>query len=44
MQAGTATEVYDETWMSAVGLYGAHAILDDLAATFNVDPIDGSRP
>jgi hypothetical protein len=24
--------------MSAVGLYGAQAILDDLAATFGVDP------
>ena len=38
VQAGTAHEMSDETWMSAVGLYGAQAILDDLAATFGVDP------
>ena len=38
VQAATAHEMSDETWMSAVGLYGAQAILDDLAATFGVDP------
>ena len=38
VQAGTAHEMSDETWMSAVGMYGAQAILDDLAATFGVDP------
>jgi iron complex transport system substrate-binding protein len=38
VQAGTALEMSDETWMSAVGLFGAHTVLDDLAATFGVDP------
>ncbi|MET0461372.1 MAG: ABC transporter substrate-binding protein [Ilumatobacteraceae bacterium] len=38
VQADTAHEMSDETWMSAVGMYGAQAILDDLAATFGVDP------
>lgn len=28
----------DTTWMSAVGIQGAQSILDDLAATFGVDP------
>ncbi len=28
----------DTTWMSAVGMQGAQSILDDLAATFGVDP------
>ena len=32
VQAGHAYEVPDETWMSAVGVFGAHSILDDLAA------------
>ncbi|NUT10747.1 MAG: iron siderophore-binding protein, partial [Nonomuraea sp.] len=31
-------EVSDLTWMSAVGLQGAHAMLDDLARLFGVDP------
>jgi iron complex transport system substrate-binding protein len=35
---GQIHEVSDLTWMSAVGMQGAHAILDDLAATFGVDP------
>jgi iron complex transport system substrate-binding protein len=35
---GQIHEVPDLTWMSAVGMQGAHAILDDLAATFDVDP------
>ncbi|HYH29676.1 MAG TPA: iron-siderophore ABC transporter substrate-binding protein [Pseudonocardia sp.] len=35
---GEIHEVSDLTWMSAVGMQGAHAILDDLAATFGVDP------
>lgn len=35
---GTKHEVSDLTWMSAVGMQGAHAILDDLAAEFSVDP------
>jgi iron complex transport system substrate-binding protein len=34
--AGDAVE--DLTWMTAVGLQGAHVILDDLAATFEVSP------
>ena len=35
---GRIHEVPDLRWMSAVGVQGAHAILDDLAATFGVDP------
>jgi iron complex transport system substrate-binding protein len=35
---GKVHEVSDTTWMTAVGLQGAHAILDDLAAGFGVDP------
>ncbi|MER5426408.1 ABC transporter substrate-binding protein [Streptosporangium roseum] len=35
---GAKHDVADITWMSAVGIQGAHAILDDLAATFEVDP------
>ncbi|MGI5168584.1 ABC transporter substrate-binding protein [Spirillospora sp. CA-253888] len=35
---GTKTDVADVTWMSAVGLQGAHAVLDDLAKQFGVDP------
>ncbi|GAA4223450.1 iron-siderophore ABC transporter substrate-binding protein [Streptosporangium album] len=35
---GTKHDVADVTWMSAVGIQGAHAILDDLATTFGVDP------
>ncbi|GIF78545.1 ABC transporter substrate-binding protein [Asanoa siamensis] len=35
---GQLHEVNDLTWMSAVGMFGAHIILDDLAATFGVDP------
>jgi iron complex transport system substrate-binding protein len=35
---GTAVEMSDETWMSAVGMFGAHAVVDDLAELFGVDP------
>lgn len=35
---GEQHEVSDLTWMSAVGIQGAHAILDDLAKFFAVDP------
>lgn len=38
VQAGNAVEQSDEIWMSAVGMFGAHAVLDDLAATFGVEP------
>lgn len=38
VRRGDAHLVPDETWMSAVGMFGAHAILDDLAETFGVDP------
>jgi iron complex transport system substrate-binding protein len=34
---GTRHEVGDLTWMSAVGLQGAHSMLDDLARIFSVD-------
>ncbi|WP_433243901.1 ABC transporter substrate-binding protein [Streptosporangium sp. CA-135522] len=35
---GTKHDVTDVTWMSAVGIQGAHAILDDIAKFFQVDP------
>jgi iron complex transport system substrate-binding protein len=35
---GDQHEVSDLTWMSAVGVQGAHAMLDDLAKLFEVDP------
>ncbi len=35
---GEIHEVSDEVWGTAVGLQGAQAMLDDLAATFQVDP------
>lgn len=35
---GRMHEVSDTVWMTAVGLQGAQRILDDLAATFQVDP------
>ncbi|MBG0832354.1 iron-siderophore ABC transporter substrate-binding protein [Planomonospora sp. ID67723] len=34
--------VDDTTWMAAVGLQGAHVILDDLAKLFEVDPAKAS--
>ncbi|WP_043618302.1 ABC transporter substrate-binding protein [Nonomuraea candida] len=35
---GDKHEVSDLTWMSAVGIQGAHAMLDDVAKIFAVDP------
>ncbi|WP_433350204.1 ABC transporter substrate-binding protein [Microtetraspora malaysiensis] len=35
---GEKHDVSDQTWMTAVGMQGAQVILDDLAATFGVDP------
>ncbi|NBE99104.1 iron-siderophore ABC transporter substrate-binding protein [Nonomuraea sp. KC401] len=35
---GDKHEVSDLTWMSAVGIQGAHAMLDDVAKFFAVDP------
>ena len=35
---GEKREVSDVTWMTAVGIQGAHAILDDVAKFFAVDP------
>ncbi|MER5621407.1 iron-siderophore ABC transporter substrate-binding protein [Streptosporangium sp. NPDC002544] len=35
---GAKHDVSDTIWMSAVGIQGAHAILDDLAKIFEVDP------
>ncbi|KAB8193599.1 ABC transporter substrate-binding protein [Nonomuraea phyllanthi] len=35
---GEKHEVDDLTWMSAVGIQGAHAMLDDVAEFFSVDP------
>ncbi|UGY92433.1 ABC transporter substrate-binding protein [Streptomyces gobiensis] len=34
---GDVHEVDDTTWMLAVGLYGAEAVLDDIAKTYEVD-------
>jgi iron complex transport system substrate-binding protein len=36
---GAQHDVDDLTWMSAVGLQGAHTVLDDVARTFSVDPV-----
>lgn len=35
---GEKHEVSDLTWMTAVGIQGAHAMLDDVAGIFGVDP------
>ncbi|MFI7703489.1 ABC transporter substrate-binding protein [Nonomuraea sp. NPDC049480] len=35
---GEKREVADLTWMTAVGIQGAHSILDDVAKFFGVDP------
>ncbi|WP_017570495.1 ABC transporter substrate-binding protein [Nocardiopsis halotolerans] len=35
---GTKTPVDDDYWMSGVGLISAHAVLDDVAEIFGVDP------
>ncbi|WP_431931819.1 ABC transporter substrate-binding protein [Nonomuraea jabiensis] len=35
---GDKHDVADLTWMTAVGIQGAHAILDDVAKLFEVDP------
>lgn len=35
---GVKHDVSDTTWMTAVGIQGAHSILDDLAKFFEVDP------
>lgn len=40
---GTKHDVADLTWMSSVGIQGAHAILDDLATIFEVDPASDRR-
>jgi iron complex transport system substrate-binding protein len=36
---GAQHDVDDLTWMSAVGLQGAHTVLDDVAKAFSVDPV-----
>jgi len=36
---GAQHDVDDLTWMSAVGLQGAHTVLDDVARSFSVDPL-----
>jgi iron complex transport system substrate-binding protein len=40
---GQTYEVDDTIWMTAVGLQGAHALLDDLAGQFEVDPASDLR-
>ncbi len=41
---GEVHEVSNDVWIIAVGLLGAHAVLDDLARTFGVDPVSASKP
>ncbi len=41
---GEIHEVSNDVWIVAVGLLGAHAVLDDLAATFGVDPVSTNKP
>jgi iron complex transport system substrate-binding protein len=41
---GAQHEVSDLTWMSAVGLQGAHSMLDDVARIFSVDPARAATP
>ena len=38
VQRGDVHAVSDATWMSGVGIFGAHEILDDLADIFSTDP------
>nr|WP_055505115.1 iron-siderophore ABC transporter substrate-binding protein [Nonomuraea pusilla] len=35
---GQKHDVDDQTWMTAVGIQGAHSVLDDVAKIFGVDP------
>jgi iron complex transport system substrate-binding protein len=41
---GKVHEVSNEVWIVSVGLLGAHALLDDLATAFGVDPASATRP
>lgn len=41
---GEVHEVSNDVWIAAVGLLGAHAVLDDLAKTFSVDPAATKKP
>lgn len=41
---GEIHEVDNDVWIIAVGLLGAHAVLDDLAETFGVDPVSANKP
>lgn len=41
---GEIHEVSNDVWIVAVGLLGAHAVLDDLARTFGVDPAAAENP
>ncbi len=41
---GKIHEVSNDVWIAAVGLLGAHAVLDDLAETFGVDPVSAKKP
>lgn len=38
VQTDQAYPVSDESWMSGVGIYGAHIILDNLATIFSTEP------
>jgi len=41
---GEIREVSNDVWILAVGLLSAHAMLGDLAATFDVDPAAAMKP
>ncbi|WP_370023951.1 ABC transporter substrate-binding protein [Planotetraspora sp. GP83] len=41
---GEKHQVSDTTWMTAVGIQGAHAVLDDLATIFGVNPAKPANP
>ena len=39
MQSGNVHDVDDAIWMTSVNLHGANLIMDNLAKTFDVDPM-----
>ncbi|MGH3931380.1 MAG: ABC transporter substrate-binding protein [Pseudonocardiaceae bacterium] len=41
---GEIHEASNDVWLISVGLLGAHALLDDLAETFGVDPAAALKP
>lgn len=41
---GELREVSNDVWIVGVGLLAAHAVLDDLAEAFGVDPASARKP